>query len=246
MSALMLRIIACAAMLLDHIGYAFDIPSLRVVGRIAFPIFVYLIYNGYRHTKSPGKYALRLGLFALISQLPFALLCHYDHWLQKGNVFVTLLLALLCIWAADVLAKRPATRWICWLPALAVCVAYHNAWLRSDYGAKGIIMAFVFWALDGKTAWKRALTCVLVLCAVYYAQILGVGLNLVRGNGMVFSLTSWEKTQVWSLLALPLIFAYNGEKGKMPGGPVGAKLAQYGFYAFYPLHMLVLWLLEKI
>lgn len=245
MSALALRIIACVAMLLDHIGYTFYIEPLRIVGRIAFPIFVYLIYNGYRHTKSPVKYALRLGLFALISQIPFALFCGYTDVFRSGNVFMTLLMALLCIWAADVLAKRTVTRWACLLPALAVCCGYYFGILKSDYGAKGILMAMVFWLLDGNAVWKRILTCVLVLCAVYYDPILGLGLNLVRGNGIAFSLTDWEKTQAWSLLGLLFIFAYNGKKGKMPGGKVGAKIAQYGFYLFYPVHMLVLWFVSK-
>lgn len=241
MSALMLRFIACMVMLLDHIGYTFDIAQLRIVGRIAFPIFVYLIYNGYRHTKSPVKYALRLGIFALVSQIPFALFCHYSNWLQNGNVFVTLLLALLCVWAGDVMMKNRVTKWFCLLPALAVIAGYHFGLLKSDYGAKGIIMIMVFWMLDGKEMWKRVLTCVLIVCAVYYSQILECVLNWVRGNGCVFSLTDWEKIQAWSLLALPLIFAYNGQKGKMPG----EKVAQYGFYMFYPAHMLFLLLLTK-
>lgn len=245
MSALMLRLIACAAMLIDHIGYVYAIAPLRIVGRIAFPVFAYLIYNGYRHTANPVKYAVRLAVFALISQVPFALFCHYTDYFQNGNVFVTLLMSLLCVWAADVMAKNRVTKWFCLLPALLVITGYHFGLLRSDYGAKGIIMVMVFWLLDGKEIWKRALTCALVLGAVYYSPILGCALNLIRGNGFAFSLTSWEKTQVWSLLALPLIFAYNGQKGKMPGGMVGAKIAQYGFYAFYPVHMLMLWLITK-
>lgn len=245
MTALTLRFIACLAMLLDHIGYAFGIAQLRIVGRIAFPVFVYLIYNGYRHTKSPAKYALRLAVFALVSQIPFALFCHYSSWMHNGNVYMTLLLALLCIWAADVLKKRPGTRWLCLVPALVVSAGYYFGLLKSDYGIKGILMGMVFWLLDGKAVWKRVLTCVLVLCAVYYSPILGCALGLVRGGGFAFSLTSWEKTQVWSLLALPLIFAYNGKKGSVPGGKAAAKAVQYGFYAFYPVHMLILWLITK-
>ena len=245
MSALMLRLIACGAMLLDHIGFVCGCGVLRTVGRFAFPIFVYLIYNGYRHTSSPAKYALRLGIFALISQIPFSLFCHYASYFQNGNVFVTLLLALLCVWSADVLKKNRVTKWFCLLPAAVVFGLYYFEIIKSDYGAKGVLMSMVFWALNGKALWKRLVTCVLVLCVVYYLPILDCVLALIRGNGFLFSLTSWEKTHVWSLLALPLIFAYNGQKGKMPGGKVGAKIAQYGFYAFYPVHMLLLWLIAK-
>ena len=243
MSAFLLRIIACVAMLLDHIGYAFGIAPLRIVGRIAFPIFVYLIYNGYRHTKSPMRYALRLGIFALISQVPFALFCHHSSYFQNGNVFITLMLALLCVWAADELKKRTATKWLCLFPALAVICGYYFGLLKSDYGAKGILMAMIFLLLDGKNLWKRVLTCVFMLCAVYYAPILACGLNLIRGNGFIFSLTNWEKQQFWSLMALPFIFAYNGEKGGAIQNKVVAKILQMGFYIFYPAHMLLLWLI---
>lgn len=235
MTALMLRLIACAAMLLDHIGFAFGISSLRIVGRIAFPIFVFLIYNGYRHTKSPCKYALRLALFAVISQIPFTLICRYPTLWYNGNVFVTLLLVLLCLWVGDKMAQNRVLRWLCLVPALAVCAVYHFEILKSDYGAKGILMVMVFWLFDGKQTWKRIVTCLLILIAVYYKPI------LEWMGGAAFSLTDWEKTQVWSLLALPLIFAYNGQKGKMPGG----KIAQYGFYVFYPAHMLILWFISK-
>ncbi len=245
MSALALRIIACVAMLLDHIGSRFYIEELRIFGRIAFPVFVFLIYNGYRHTSNPFKYALRLGMFALLSQVPFALFCQYPSVLYNGNVFLTLLMALLCIWAGDVLARNRAGRWFCLLPAAAAYGLYAAGILHSDYGAKGILLGVVFWLFDGKALWKRAAVCVLALCAVYHSQILGCILSLFRGGGFAFSLSSWERTQIWSLLALPLIFAYNGEKGRVPGGKLAAKAAQIGFYTFYPAHMLVLWLISK-
>lgn len=245
MSALMLRLIACLIMLLDHIGFAFGIAPLRIVGRLAFPIFVYLIYNGYKHTKSPWKYALRLAIFALISQIPFALLCDHKTYLYKGNVFMTLLLALICVWSADVLRKNRVTKWFCLLPALAVSVGYYFEWLNSDYGIKGILMAMVFWFLDGKDNWKRILTVILVLCSVYSAQIIDCAINLLQRGDFVFVLSDWQKKQIWSLLALPLIFLYNGKKGKMPGGKVTAKMLQYGFYAFYPANMLLLWFITE-
>ncbi len=245
MSALGLRIIACAAMLLDHIGLAFHIPQLRIVGRLAFPIFVFLIYNGYRHTSNPMKYAVRLAIFAIISQLPFMLLCNEPSLFHKGNVFVTLLMALLCIWSADILAKNPKTKWFCLLPAMAVAVLYLLGYLRSDYGVKGICMAMTFWLLDGKALWKRICICVFMAASIYSPQIIGCILSLLRGNGFLFKLTRWDIRQLWSLLALPLIYVYNGKKGHLPGGKFAAKAAQLGFYAFYPVHMLLIWFLAK-
>ena len=77
MSALALKILACVSMLLDHIGFFWNIHSLRVIGRIAFPIFVYMIYNGYRHTSSKGKYLI------YIEKVLLQWLCWHSRKIQR-------------------------------------------------------------------------------------------------------------------------------------------------------------------
>ena len=99
MSALTLRSIACVTMLLDHIGYLLAgrypfLMPLRWIGRIAFPLYVFLIVNGFRHTRSRPRYALRLALFAILSQIPFTLFCDNRVFYPHLNVFVTLRCAL--------------------------------------------------------------------------------------------------------------------------------------------------------
>ena len=155
MSALALRIIACVCMLLDHIGYCFAgrwpfLAPLRWIGRIAFPLYVFLIVNGFRHTSNRFRYALRLAVFAVISQVPFALMCHPKTMLGTLNVFVTLLLALLTVWATDAMRKNRVTKYLCFLPTLAVYAVYYFGLLKSDYGAKGILLAMTFYLFDGK------------------------------------------------------------------------------------------------
>ena len=69
MSALLLRIIACAVMLIDHIGLTLGINELRIIGRLAFPIFAFLLVNGYRHTKNLNKYILKAFVVFIIIHL---------------------------------------------------------------------------------------------------------------------------------------------------------------------------------
>ena len=242
MSALLLRLIACLAMLIDHIGFQYNIHLFRCIGRIAFPIFVFLLCNGYRHTSSRLRYALRLGIFALISQVPFSLFCYNSLWHSNGNVFVTLFLSLVCIWTAARLLRSRNLKLLAFLPTLAICGLYYFGVLDSDYGIRGILFAltFYFFAREGNK--KTGFMTIGMLLSIYYPFLLGCIEWLLGGPVPVLS--SWELTQIYSLFALPLILLYNGEKGSAPGSPVLAKLSQLGFYLFYPAHMLVLWLIR--
>lgn len=250
MSALLLKIIACTAMLLDHIGYFWNIYPLRIIGRIAFPIFVYMIYNGYRHTSSKWKYALRMGIFAVVSQIPFSLFCCGRLFYNNGNVFFTLLAALLCLWSVDVMRKHRVLRWCALLPTVAVCILYYFGIFASDYGAVGVLMILVFYFCDRKGWGWKLLTVFGFFCAVYYMDLLAaakaVCLLVLGKNSVLPALDQWTLTQAFSGFALPLIFVYSGKKGNVPGGKITAKLVQYGFYLFYPAHMLVLYLLVCI
>lgn len=250
MSALTLRIIACVSMLLDHIGYllagrySFLMP-LRWIGRIAFPLYVFLIVNGFRHTRSRPLYALRLAVFAVLSQIPFTLFCDHRVFYPHLNVFFTLLCALLAVWGTDVLRKGRFTKYICLLPALLLFAAMYYSPVRIDYGTKGVLLAMVFYLFDG----KPVLTAVGLLGSVYYNRLLSLVLallNLLRGRGFAFApFTSWELAQNCSLLALVPIFLYNGTPGKLPKNPIAAKCTRLAFYAFYPLHLLLLYFLLK-
>ena len=242
LSALVLKIIACISMLLDHIGYFWGIFPLRIVGRIAFPIFVYLIYNGYCHTSNKGKYALRLALFAVGTQIPFDLFISGQLFYNDGNVFFTLLAALLCLWSLDIMLQHPILRWFSVLPTLAVCLLYYKGILVSDYGAIGILMIIVFYICDRKGIHWKILAVIGFYCAIYHTELIKIFLSIYR-NTPLPTLNKWRLTQLYAGFALPFIFAYNGQKGAICGRS-GGKLLQYGFYLFYPLHMVVLYLLS--
>ena len=249
MSALALRIIACVCMLLDHIGYCFAgrypfLEPLRWIGRIAFPLYVFLIVNGFRHTSDRLRYALRLFLFALLSQVPFALMFHHGDIFGKLNVFFTLLIALLVVWATDELRNRRRTKYLAFLPAVLVFALYYFGWLSSDYGARGLLLAMVFYLFEGKII----LLFFGMLLSIYYTYPISLGfglLNLLRGRAFHFPApTAWQLKQLFSLLSLVFIFLYNGERGALPKNPAAGKAVQLGFYLFYPLHLLVLFFLK--
>ena len=250
MSALTLRIIACISMLLDHIGYLLAgrypfLMPLRWIGRIAFPLYVFLIVNGFRHTHSRPLYALRLALFAILSQIPFTLFCDNRVFYPHLNVFVTLLCALLAVWGTDVLRRGRRTKYICFLPALLIFIALYRLPIRIDYGTKGVLLAMVFYCFDG----RPILTGLGILCAVYYRQLISLAaaaIRLLRGQAFpIAPLSTWDLAQSCSLLSLLPILLYNGKAGKLPQNPIAAQCTRLAFYAFYPLHLLLLHLLLK-
>lgn len=249
MSALALKIIACVAMLLDHIGFFWNIHWLRVIGRIAFPIFVYMIYNGYRHTSSKGKYALRLAIFAVGTQIPFNLFVYGQLFYNNGNVFFTLLAALLSLWSFDFMLHRKGLRWLCFLPTFVLCFLYYKRLIISDYGMAGIVLILVFYLFDHEGITWKLLTVLGFYCGIYCDELLALAktiLLLLLGREATFPHQSnWVLTQAYAGFALPFIFAYNGQKGSI-GGKTGGKVLQYGFYLFYPLHMVVLYFLSYI
>lgn len=248
MSALLLKIIACTTMFLDHVGYFWRIDELRIIGRLAFPIFVYLIYNGYRHTSSKLKYALRLIFFAIATQIPFDLFSYGVLWSNKGNVFFTLLAALLAVWSLDTMIKHKVLRWFCLVPTAALCGLYWSGLFSSDYNAKGILLILVFYFCDRKNFGWKLLMIPGFFLAIYHGYLLSHMKQLcllIAGMEYAFRrLSAWEITQAWSALSLPLIFIYNGKKGPAPKNASLAKLMQFGFYLFYPLHMVFLWFLS--
>lgn len=252
MSALALRIIACLAMLIDHIGYVWGISELRYIGRIAFPIFAFLIVNGYRHTRSVQKYMLRLAVFAVISEVPCDLLfrggiCDFS----KQNVFVTLFLGLSCIAMIDIVRKRHLLLTL--IPVAVFCAAAMA--FNCDYGYIGIltVVAFhLFYESDAKS--RVLLTLSMLLLSSWYAVSYNAanvifdltGCNL-RGYWFLspFFFDSPQTIQIYRVFALIPIFMYTGKKGWQPKSKAATKALQYGFYAFYPAHLLILYLLKQ-
>ena len=107
MTALGLKLLASVFMLIDHIGYCFYGPMIfRIIGRLAFPIYVFQMTEGYRRTSNRLRYAVRLAIFGLISQVPFSLMIKGVPMQWNLNVMFTLLIGYLAIWLLETLKHR--------------------------------------------------------------------------------------------------------------------------------------------
>lgn len=230
-------------MLLDHIGAIFyaDIPgwlyiTLRLTGRMAMPVFCFLIAEGLLHTKNIRRYLLRMLIFALVSEIPFDLAFEKSLWAWSSqNVFFTLFLGLLAIAAFDRFLGMGVS-WAAFLvPVLCAAAAYL---IQSDYGPFGVFFVFVFYACRRHTR---------LMMAAFAAGVLALSFYSLNQYGSV----QHARILLMHLGAIALILRYNGKVG----GPTfavredttrnGAKYAkrflQLGFYAFYPVHLLILW-----
>lgn len=231
MSGTTLKRIAVITMLTDHIGAAFfyiftsaydgsvafagaDViyQILRIIGRTSFPIFCFLLVEGFLHTRSRWKYMSRLLVFALLSEIPFDL-AFYDKIcdMSMQNVFFTLVLGLLALGficrGEQVYEQSARIRFVrgvlSFMGAAGCCVAAEL--MRTDYGAAGVALIVILYLLRR----NRFLACM---------------------TGYVF--LGLSAGQPWCFPAfLFVIPSYNGEKGR------GYK---YFFYVFYPAHLLVL------
>lgn len=224
MSSFTLKIIACVAMLIDHITALFVTDRTlmyigRGIGRLAFPIFCFLVVEGFFHTKNVKKYLLRLGVFALISEIPFDYAFWYvtrmRNFFTSQNVFFTLFLGLLTITVYDTIAKKYKDQpWIFNVLAVLTIVAGGGIaiLLKSDYSYMGILIIFVFYLFHWNK--KRMMIAYFILAGFLFGGI-----------------------QLLAVLDIPFLWFYNGEKGPS---------FKYGFYLFYPLHLLILGYLYRL
>lgn len=243
MNSFTLKLIAIITMLIDHTGAVFfpEVAIFRIVGRIAFPIFVFLLVEGLHYTKNIKKYLTRLGLFALISEMAFDLAFYQSYYgldvvadLQNGlsnssvmkevisrfmhhqNIFFTLFLGLFAIYLMQIVEEKYKKEYVLTniLDALITIIFCAFALLlKTDYSMVGILFIIAFYLFRG----NKAL----------------LGLSMILIPGILFGNT----IQIFGILALIPIAFYNGKKGKD---------MKYFFYIFYPAHLLLLFVLSLI
>jgi hypothetical protein len=221
-----LKIIAVISMLIDHVGagilgrvimaggLGYDYAALvkvyrlmRGVGRIAFPIYCFLLVEGFMHTRDVKKYAMRLAIFSIISEIPFDL-AFWSRLSYPGhqNVFFTLFLGLCAMSGMEYAKEHVQNQVACIIAQIAVCAVCMGAasFLATDYEAIGVFCIIIFYLYRYNRLMQVVAGCV-VFC-------------------------TWELP---ALVAFIPIYFYNGKRGLN---------IKYFFYAFYPVHLLLVYL----
>lgn len=239
-----LKWVAIVTMFIDHVGATLLLSlyydcydelhynlygAARIVGRVAFPIFCFLLVEGFTHTRSREKYALRLGLFALIAEAPFDIAFNRPDngflELSSQNVFFTLLLGLLALWLWEVLARRLPEGWgyAALLPAAIPFYVLAEV-LETDYGSFGVLLIVAVAAGRGLPGQERK----------PHSALLQLALGSMAILYYCVSRDNW--IEVYAIVGLGLCTWYNGQRGS--GG-------KWFFYAFYPVHLLALGLVNQ-
>ena len=223
LSGSVLKTIALVCMLIDHTAYF--MPKLfskvlftnstgaktvywlmRRIGRLAFPIYCFLLVEGFLHTKDRKKYALRLLVFAVISEIPWNLgHAHRLFFFSSQNVFFTLFLGLCGMWVHEYFREDRLKQVIALIALLAV-----SLFLNADYGMSGFGFIMMMYALRNEKLLQAAVGCCF-LSSTWFAGLAFIPINL-----------------------------YNGERGF-----IKSKLLQYAYYAIYPVHLFILYLITK-
>lgn len=229
MSAFVLKLIACLTMFIDHIGYViFDGPSFfNYIGRIAFPIFAFQIYQGYMHTKNVKKYICRLFLLAIISQLPFMLFYSTVITDQFAiNVIFTLLFGLIGILIYD---KTNAFFGIIATIALGIIAETCSF----DYGFYGVAVILLFYIFR----YHKSLSIISFYIATLLKYALTVS-NFSYDYGILLSAIDYfAPLCLCTMLSSAFIILYTGKKGRD---------SRYLLYLFYPLHLLLIYALALL
>jgi len=233
-----LHLLAMGLMLCDHL-WGTIVPGndwLTCLGRISFPIFAFLIVEGYFHTKNVKKYALRLLLFAVISELPFNLAMGSSLFYPvHQNVLWSFLLSLGLIHLNEK-AKATGKLLLRLLTAVGTVAVGSLVGLVAmlDFYHAGVMMVLVFYFFRGRKWWNFLLQ----LVALWYINV-----EVLSGFTYTFTLFGHELSfvrQGFALFALLPIWLYRGRQG------LHNKWTRALNYGFYPAHLLILGLLKLI
>lgn len=217
-----IKLIAACAMLIDHTAHMFFPTAIymRCLGRIAFPIFAFMVAEGYLRTRSVEKYMIRMLIFAVIAQAPYSIMLKSVGVFQI-NVIFTLLLGLASIYAIE---KGNSFIGL----AAPIIFAIIAELAHFDHGAFGVLMVTAFfYTKNSKFSRNTAASLLILLFSASYMLRYGI-------NNYVWIIIAFY------FLPLPIINLYNRKKG------IANAFSRWFFYVFYPLHIIVLLIIDKL
>ncbi len=211
-----LKLIAIVSMAIDHCGAVFFPQAIwmRLVGRIAMPIFCFFVAEGYRLSSDRPRYLLRMGIFALISEIPFDMALFEGRiGFEYQNVMWTFFFAILALMAYNKIKELVKGLPGRLLGALAsIAIAFFAVLLSTDYSAYGVGLVLIFYVM-----YEKGLLAQNAVAALYQIA------------------TSGQSPQSYAVISAVPLMMYSGKKGK------GFK---WFFYSFYPLHLTIIWILR--
>jgi hypothetical protein len=226
----MLKLIAIIAMTIDHAAWLlFPLNTIaaqicHVIGRLTFPIFAYMIVEGFHHTRNVKKYVFRLALFALAAHFAYAFCFNHPYIfnLSKGIVDTTSVLWGFTFGVLALIIYHHKTMQV-WLKILliAICITVS---LVSDWSWVCVVLLLV---IDmNYLNFKRQMLWMTIVCWLY---------------ALVFCLVTswWSAYQFAIIIAFPVLHLYNGKRGTWKG-------MKWLFYIYYPLHLVLLGIIRVI
>lgn len=255
-----LKVLAIISMTANHVAHVMGSMMpwqatflLHILGGVTYPIMAFLLVEGYLHTSNLKRYATRLLVFALISQVPFSL-CLGAH----ANVLFTLLMGLALLWAWDNIANRGASL----LVLLAItAISYFCDWsligpaivllfyLLRDKGTRGVIITMVlpyaFTIGSVMTSFIPELQNSIELGAIAtsqgtdgsYRMLYLPGLPIYLSAALLSNAANIGYALVGFTIATVCICNYNGKRGRS---------MKWLFYAYYPAHLAVIWGVKQL
>ena len=236
-----LHILAISFMILDHLWNVFFVNQnqiwMNLLGRLAFPIFAFMLVEGFYKTKNRSKYLKRIFIFAVISEIPFNLLVSTSVFgspsifFPYNNVLWTFGIALYMLVLFEKIKNKdnlPVTVKIFGKIIISILAMFITRLIVSDYLEYGIMMVLVFYFFRSKKWWNFiAQVILLAWINIFLIPRYDFSFNLF-GNKI------YAPVQSFAIFSLVFIWLYNGKQG------IHNKITKYMFYSFYPLHLLLI------
>ena len=230
-----LKIIALIFMFIDHAGKMVfpNIPEMRILGRIAFPIYAWCMIVGFHYTRSVPKYLLRILAVGIASQ-PLYMLALNHRW-NEPNIFLTLFLGLCALWG---IREKKAGSHI-WAPVIALSLAIV---LKADYGWKGVMLFILLYAVrDSRPGIAAVMVAFFLFWGTFYSvtkSLFGLRIDLsVLPEFLSTLMSPFLRLETYALMSLPFILIPFRDDLKLP---------RWIGYALYPAHLALLYALEML